>query len=71
MRKICIILIGAEPHDDESARRRSFATEEFLPIVPHPRLAEFDENLTNSHRFHILVIDVRAAEGKLEKLMHH
>jgi hypothetical protein len=71
MRKICIILIGAEPHDDESARRRNFATEEFLPIVPHPRLAEFDENLTNSRRFHILFIDLRAAEGKLEKFMHY
>jgi hypothetical protein len=40
MRKICIILSGAKQHDDESARRRNFATARFLPIVPHPSLAE-------------------------------
>jgi hypothetical protein len=65
------MLIGAEQHGDERTRGRNFATAEFLPIVPHPRLAEFDENITNSRRFHILFIDLRAAEGKLEKFMHH
>jgi hypothetical protein len=71
MRKICMILNGAEPHGDENASRRDFATAKLLPLVPHPRLAEFDEYITNSRRFHILFIDLRAAEGKLEKFMHY
>ena len=71
MRKICTILIGAGLRDDEGARRRNFATAKLLPIVPHPRLAKFDEYITNSRRFHSLFIDLRAAEGKLEKFMHY
>jgi hypothetical protein len=71
MRKICITLSGAEQCDDESAKIGNFATAKLLPIVPHPRLAKFDEYITNSRRFHILFIDLRAAEGKLEKFMHY
>jgi hypothetical protein len=71
MREICVILSGAELLDDESAMRRNFAIAKLLPIVPHPRLAKFDEYITNSHRFHTLFIDLRAAEGKLEKFMHY
>jgi hypothetical protein len=68
MRKICTILIGAGQHDDERARSSIFMTAKLLPIDPHPRLAEFDENLTNSRRFHILVIDLRAGGGKVRKI---
>ncbi len=66
-----MILTGAEPRDDERAMDSNFTKAKFLSIVPHPRLAEFDENLTNSRRFHNLFIDLRAAEGKLEKFMHY
>jgi hypothetical protein len=52
IRKNLQYLIGAEQRDDESARSRNFATAKFLLLVPKPSLAEFDEDLTNLHRFH-------------------
>jgi hypothetical protein len=54
--------------DDELTRNGNFAPAEFRSTVPHPRLAEFDECLTNSRRIHTLVIGPGADGGKVRKI---